>query len=1454
MKSKLLACQFYFFGIFLLLFIPGRIDAALFNELFSTNPYASLRPWASNELSGDALSSGNNWYWTTVGNYPICTPFSAGGMIRYNARVGVTAPGGAVDSSSAYLVSPAIDLSGRTGPTDSVRFRLYCSNYTGSLSDSVVVYINNSKNILGATRIGSRNLNAGSAGWVYNAFQIPYVAPFDTTSSLYVFFIGYTLNSYTNIFMDNVSIDEYATTATMVSATIFSQNTFKVSVSSVNQDVIGVRIYQRGSIGNLYLDSIFFNSIGCTNFNQDVLQAKVFYTGGDSNFASTSQFGTTWTNTAISQMKFFATGACNTVSSLKMQPGYNYLWLAYDIRNTAVLGHFVDAEFEGVKTNCSGAVQGTPGNMIGNREIGVNYAIPGYLYGTNNGVPGLVYARRNFVGRINIDGLNSTLDNAFHDPVTNPPPGYPNTPTTQFAPHGNSYTLFKPQNLGSRRRRTCDLLRGNSYQVKIAPGPWIGPNNTGLNLELNNMGVWIDFNADGDFSDVYGAISEQINVQYQLFQGDTSLGTVLPAGVGWFNWTVNVPDTGIAPNGCPTCAKTKPGYVRLRVRNKCSSGPQVLDAIGTMFHGECEDYDIRILADDCPDTSMHICKWLGASPVDPTNWHIAENWCPRIPTIVDQAWVLTNPFGYYPIIHTDSIAVCNVLKIYSNATVTCNAPDKFNAPNNGNLTVASDVYLGTYPNDNGKIKVNSNFQDTVKIPNVTSASYTLVNGLNTVFAGNKTDARYQLHLTASQLSTLYGMKSGDYINQIIIPIRKNSIAPYSNFKIRYYIIPAGSFSFPLIYTPGTEFLVNTAATTLPSGLTAIANGPFNFYQAASYSTTGNNVIWTDHVFPNQFAPFVWDGTSDIILDISFNNLGNTYPSGSAIAQPDYVPLFYSGFGTKRVGIIAVSGTAGTPNGNVFAGISTGTNVFLETNVALGTALPYTVVGGTSDYQPAIKFLISNRYSRFPITVGGTWYNYNPVAGLPAFQQGLSKVTFTQHPNGIQNVDSIAGTQETRFDQLVIDDTSGVRLAVWSITPGATACMVDSLLYLRRGRFDLNAFSIEMDNKLTNAILDTNDIGLSRGYLLSENTLNRSRVIWKTGTTPVVSPQKYKIPFGSNTGLRIPLTVQVDSGYIGNLTASTYGTNIANLPYPSSPDVVGNMCVTTAANNALDAADRFWQLDVSSANTSRSSLEFMYQPSELTNGLTPNLEARRYNKLAAGLCGTGAWQTVSASGSPQTYTASVNCFGCSNSANAVQVQNVYSFSPWIVYKGPDPLGVQLLSFDARLVNNQKVKIDWTATDDKDVNYYDVLKARLNKEYEVLATQPPYRKWMNEYTVWDYHPEVGVQYYKLKINKLNGESQYSNIVPVELTASLFNINYALYNVANNQLQIEFGYNSGEPVDIKIMNELGQVVYYRNDVSTIAGINMTMLNANLSTGIYIVSINNNVEQRTHKFVVTK
>ncbi|MBL0053806.1 MAG: hypothetical protein IPP29_21075 [Bacteroidetes bacterium] len=36
---------------------------------------------------------------------------------------------------------------------------------------------------------------------------------------------------------------------------------------------------------------------------------------------------------------------------MKLLPGYNYLWLTYDIKPTAFVGHIVDAQFEGVKTN-----------------------------------------------------------------------------------------------------------------------------------------------------------------------------------------------------------------------------------------------------------------------------------------------------------------------------------------------------------------------------------------------------------------------------------------------------------------------------------------------------------------------------------------------------------------------------------------------------------------------------------------------------------------------------------------------------------------------------------------------------------------------------------------------------------------------------------------------------------------------------------------------------------------------------------------------------------------------------------------------------------------------------------------------------------------------------------------------------------------------------------------------
>ncbi|MBL0053807.1 MAG: hypothetical protein IPP29_21080 [Bacteroidetes bacterium] len=1104
-------------------------------------------------------------------------------------------------------------------------------------------------------------------------------------------------------------------------------------------------------------------------------------------------------------------------------------------------------------------MQGTAGTLPGSREVGASYAIPLWVYGTNNGVPGLSYARRTYIGRVHIDGLNTTLDNCFHDPVASPPLGYANTQTMEYAPHPNSYTYFAPvdKGVGSKKRRSVDLLRNSNYSLLISSGTWIGPNLTGLNMETNNIGAWIDFNGDGDFLDTYGTISEQLGLFYNMLQGDTSFN-VLPSGVGYVTFPLNIPDTGIAPNGCPGCPKTKAAYVRLRISAKCSSGNPVLhpfNAVPTYFHGETEDYDVRLLADVCPDSSLHICKWIAGSATDPTNWHRIENWCPRIPTIVDEAWVQPNIAGNYPVIHTDSVAVCSSLKIFAPCTVTADAPDAYVGKSKASLTMAKDAMLGVTPNTNGRLIVNSSYQDTVRIPNVTQVNYTLQSATNTPFAGHRTDCRYQILLSASQLTSLYGLAPGDKIDSIIFPIKKNTAGVYSNFSIRYYLLNPASFNFVTTVTNGQEMLVNSAGTTNPLGLVPITNGPFNYFNSVSFSTTGTSTTWTDNVFPNQFGSLIWDGVKDIVLDISFNNAGGAYAAGNSAGIPDFVPLIYSGLARKCGYVSAFGGIGISPNGRLFSGTVSNTIALYEDNTAYNFGT-YSTFAVTSDYQPAIKLMRSKRYSKFPIYVGGNWINNNQSAAPAGFVANLSTVTMQQHAAGFTSkLDSIQGTQVTRFNELVVDDTTGIRLAVSGVVAGSTALIIDTLLYMRRGMLDLNGYTVSIENPLVNALRDTNDIGIHRGFIRSENTLNRSKVLWKTGLTNVIASKKYKFPFGSVTGTRIPLTISVDSGRVGDISVSTYATNNLNTPLPTLPDAVNNQCYNGPTFDGTKAVDRFWQIDVSSPGTSRASIEFMYQPGELTNGLTTTLNAQRYNKNLTGSCtGPGMWITAAASGAPQTNTASVNCYACANAANSVQVQNVYNFSPWSLVALPNPLQVQLLRFDAKLMDNKNVKIDWATADESSLSKFEVLKSYNQKDFEVITQQRPFYKLQNDYTAWDYNTHSGTQFYKLKLINYDGTEKFSHFVPITIGDHVFEITSSFYNNEDGLIHLQFDYDNYEPVQIFVYNSIGELLYNQKYVAAQPGVNYVLLNAIDLNGMNYVILQNSKEQKVKKLMSVK
>ncbi|MCX6258741.1 MAG: GEVED domain-containing protein [Bacteroidia bacterium] len=133
-----------------------------------------------------------------------------------------------------------------------------------------------------------------------------------------------------------VSIPQFMT----YTSSTTTQNTANIAPNSTNGQIIGLQVVMSQPLNPLITTSITFNTNGTTNAG-DITNARVYYTGNSSTFATTTQFGT-----AVAS----PSGTFTVAGSATMSTGINYFWLAYDIALTAAAGNLIDAECTSITT------------------------------------------------------------------------------------------------------------------------------------------------------------------------------------------------------------------------------------------------------------------------------------------------------------------------------------------------------------------------------------------------------------------------------------------------------------------------------------------------------------------------------------------------------------------------------------------------------------------------------------------------------------------------------------------------------------------------------------------------------------------------------------------------------------------------------------------------------------------------------------------------------------------------------------------------------------------------------------------------------------------------------------------------------------------------------------------------------------------------------------------------
>jgi hypothetical protein len=1479
-------------SMFLLLFSAlmiignGAKAQVVYTEGFepAPNPNPSLSlpyGWIQGKW-GPGTDADNYFDRMSAGLLPPASPHAGSALLRYNSFW-------TTSGEASFIASRPLDMRSIPAGGAAVNFWLYRDGASYQTNtDRIQVYVNTSPTPTGATLLTetvtssttlNRSCSLTPAPVTCNAWnQYFYNIPQAGFNSANVYFIIVATSAFGNdTYIDDISITTYpnAQNYTVNSAAAVNQNTSTTAKGATNQQIIGLKINVDGMTSPLVIDSILFNTNGSTNPTADIVNAKLWFSGGTNNFDPNfaTQLGTYTNPGLVTNFYMIAAGAYYTGSPTfsGLQNGDNYFWLTYNINAAATSGDFVDAEILSF-TYGNTTVVPSPSTITGSREIDVVYCVPSYSVGTS----WAGYQTNDFVNSVTLVGDNV------------PPPGISNNQNTINAYAGPLCPAPFPR-LCPFQSHLPDYELFNAVAGKTTSVTANGTTNYPVSLQVGTYGsgnaiaAWIDYNKDGTFNNWFyniaitatGAAAANtivlsgVALPPGLVVGMTVTHPSIPAGttitainsgtntitlsannsgavsgavtfdsptgekiaqsqslsnLGTYSTTFKVPNTAIA------------GKTRMRVREVWIS--YNIDPCAAATYGEVEDYSVTIVP-DCPGASG-FTTWLGFTD----DWTDPSNWCPAVPPMVPYALAnvllpgAPSSAGYTyirPVIRSGVQARALKLRIQTNDTIF------IDAPTGSSLTVSDSLRI---QGSNSAIVINSELLGTATVLNGALTQPTV--GPTATYLSNSLKSKSFLVYTQSELLG-QGLIANDIITDIQLQLeRKNNGSPYNNFTIKYYYT---NTSF--VFVPGNP------ALTVPPQVTA----PVTIRAAAPLSVTSipNNTLgW---ITVPLTTPFTWTGgTNKLVIEVSYENAvgtgtsdqprytqttgfrhyltliaagaTTTYPANTFLPPTTQTATAVGGSTTVTVTSSAnlavgmLCGGTGFVNPTYITGIVNGTTITVSPATSAAVSGSH-VFGGNVfasavlDYRPNVAFKYNRPYAKFPITVGGSWLNNGVPAG---FYPGISRVTF----NG-SGAQVIEGVDSTTFYDLTIAN-SGAGTVMLTADAGVT----DSLV-LTSGRIKLNLRKLTLTNQSPSALTYAAGYIQSETDILANNVAPYGRLRWTMGSTAGIRNIPFWSTFGA--GVSIPMNYNLVSG-THDVTLATHRTATTNVNIPSSVTNINGYYGGT--DNSFNMVDRYYMVDNTASTSPVADITFRYPVGERPQGgVTPSVKAQRW------LSGTAAWE--------YPYITSQS-FAAGGTSDAVTLTGFSAFTSnlwWAFVVETNPLPISLLDFSATPFKD-KVKLSWTTASEINNSHFIVDRTINNTDFEFIGRVESHgpSTSIQEYQTWDFKPLEGIQYYYL--HQYDKDGKVSNYGPVSATFSrdLFDIISTTVSSTDFGVTVVFNYNSNEPYSYKVMDVMGKVIVAKASNPAEPGANVIDIPANLSKGVYHIVLQNSEKTVSRKF----
>jgi hypothetical protein len=211
------------------------------------------------------------------------------------------------------------------------------------------------------------------------------------------------------------------------------------------------------------------------------------------------------------------------------------------------------------------------------------------------------------------------------------------------------------------------------------------------------------------------------------------------------------------------------------------------------------------------------------------------------------------------------------------------------------------------------------------------------------------------------------------------------------------------------------------------------------------------------------------------------------------------------------------------------------------------------------------------------------------------------------------------------------------------------------------------------------------------------------------------------------------------------------------------------------------------------------------------------------------------------------TAAARGMGANNATGYYDIGEVEDYRVLIA----SVLPVELISFDAKAVNKNSVKITWSVTGEADMNGYEVQRSANSYTWSLAGfVQARNQSGVQQYSITDNAPLSGRSYYRLKMLENNGVYKYSKVENVVINTAAINI--SLYpNPVTNQSVIKINADQYLETMVKMFNGSGLELSSQKIMIQPGENKIPLMRENLPAGFYTIYINMPMETKTLRFV---